>query len=121
MRRVCCCVPSWEVRTVNKQVVTCVPETTYTHRCVDKGHWECREVACGPTLFDRVGGLFKHHGCGCESSCGCDSGCNTGCNECCAPRKRTERVLVACKGEERVPCTHMVRHVDALPTAADVG
>ncbi len=104
------CVPYCEDRTVMKQVVTCTPETTYTHKCVDKGHYECREVACGPTWGERFHKLCsRHNSCGCESSCGCGNSC--GSCECEAPRTRTERVWVSCKVDECVPCTHMVRRL----------
>ncbi len=116
-RTVCKCVPCYEDRTVMKQVVTCVPETTYTHRCVDKGHWECHEVECGPSLFDRLGKLCRKHDC-CESSCGCGE-CG-GCGECEPVRTRTERVWVSCKVDECVPCTHMVRHVECVPCTEKV-
>ena len=115
-RTVCRSVPTVEERTCMKQVVTCVPETTYTHKCVDNGHWECREVECGPSLFDRLGKLCHR---GCDRGCGCDSGC--GCEtECAAPRTRTERVWVSCKQDVCVPCTHMVRHVECVPTVEHV-
>jgi hypothetical protein len=116
------CVPVCEQRTVNKRVVTCVPETTYTHRCVDKGHWECEEVACGESFFERMGKLCgKHKGCGCDT--GCNSGCNSGCGcetACEAPRTKTVRKWVSCKVEECVPCTKMVRHVECVPTVENV-
>ena len=99
-RTVCRCVPTVEERTVTRQVVTCVPETTYTHKCVDNGHWECREVACGPTLMERLHKLCHRS---CDSGCGCDSGCQ---NECEAPRTRTERVWVSCKQDVRALHPH---------------
>lgn len=103
------CIPTVEDRTCNKQVVTCVPETTYTHRCVDKGHYECREEACGPTMMERLHKLcHKKNDC-CECSCECE-----------APRTRTRQVWVACKVDECVPCTHMVRHVECVPTVEHV-
>ena len=108
VRTVCRCVPSYEERTVMKQVVTCVPATTYTHRCVDKGHWECRQVECGPTFMERMHKKFHHKDC-----CECQSEC-----EC--PHYRTERVWVSCKVEECVPCTHMVRHVQCVPCTEKV-
>ena len=108
VRTVCKSVPCYEERTVMKQVVTCVPETTYTHRCVDKGHWECREVECGPSMMERLHKLcHRHNDCECQ-------------NECEAPHTRTERVWVSCKVEECVPCTRMVRHVSCVPTVQKV-
>ena len=103
------CVPTVEERTCMKQVVTCTPETTYTHKCVDNGHWECREVECGPTLMERWHKLCRKNDC-CE--------CQTECCE--APRTRTERVWVSCKQDVCVPCTRMVRHVECVPTVEHV-
>ena len=90
-----------------KRVWTCTPETTYKHKCVDKGHYECREVACGPTLGERFHKLCSWHKdcCACECSCECE-----------APRTRTDRVWVSCKVDECVPCTRMVRHCTCVPT-----
>jgi hypothetical protein len=113
-RTICKCIPYCEDRTVMKQVVTCCPETTYTHKCVDKGHYECREVACGPTLSERFHKLCKHHK---RNEC-CESACESQCCE--APRTRTERVWVSCKVDECVPCTHMVRHCSCVPTVEHV-
>jgi hypothetical protein len=110
-RTICKCVPYCEDRTVMKQVWTCTPETTYTHKCVDKGHYECREVPCGPTLSERFHKLCHRNKCNecCESACECE-----------APRTRTERVWVSCKVDECVPCTHMVRHCTCVPTVEHV-
>jgi hypothetical protein len=102
------CVPCVEDRCVTKQVVTCVPETTYTHKCVDKGHYECREVACGPTLGESLHSLFHKNEC-CECAC-----------ECACPRTKTVQVWVACKVDECVPCTHNVRHVECVQTVEHV-
>src|SRR5262249_27852570 len=46
-RLVCVSIPTVEERTVMQKHVTCQPVTYTVRRCVDKGHWECREVpAC---------------------------------------------------------------------------
>ena len=103
------CVPYCEDRTVMKQVVTCVPETTYTHKCVDKGHYECREVECGPSFMDCLHKLcHKKKDC-CECECQCE-----------APKTKTVREWVPCKVMECVPCTKMVRHVECVPTVEHV-
>jgi len=80
---------------------------------VDKGHYECKEVCCGPTLLDR---LRTKHGCGCDScgsSCG---GCGDACNTCCTPvRTKTVKTWVSCKVTEQVPCTKMVKKCEMVP------
>jgi hypothetical protein len=38
------CVPTVEQRTVARTVVTCNPVTVMVSKCVDQGHFECREV-----------------------------------------------------------------------------
>jgi hypothetical protein len=115
-RTVCVCTPVQEERTVMKKVVTCVPVTTMVCKTVDNGHWECKEVACGPTLTERLHGLLgklkRHHDCGCESACGDSCG---GCETACAPRTKTVKVWVSCKTTVQVPCTRMERKVECVP------
>jgi hypothetical protein len=110
-RCVMVCNPVQEERTVMKRVVTCVPVTTTVCKTVDHGHYECREVPCGPSMGERLRGLFakcrKHDDCG----CGCESACETAC----APRTKTEKVWVSCKETIQVPCTRMERHVECVP------
>jgi hypothetical protein len=116
VRTVCVCTPCQEERTVMKKVVTCVPVTTMVCKTIDKGHYECKEVECGPTLGERLHGLFsrRHNSCGSEASCGCEPTC--GCETtCCAPRTKTVKVWVACKETIQVPCTRMERHVECVP------
>src|SRR5207253_10529681 len=100
-----------------KSVTTCVPLTTTVCKTVDHGHYECREVPCGPSFGERMGGLLakckRHKSCGCDSGCGGDSGC--GCETACAPRTRTEKVWVPCKETIQVPCTRMERRVTCVP------
>src|SRR5262249_13207004 len=60
---VCRMVPCTEERTVYDKVWTCKPCTYTVRKCVDQGHWECREVPCGPSCFERLCGAFKR-GCG---------------------------------------------------------
>jgi hypothetical protein len=71
-RNVMQCVPTEEkvtccrmvCHTVEKQVPCEAP-------CANT----CCESHCGPGLFERIEewkhSLFSHHGCGCETSCGC--------------------------------------------------
>src|SRR5262249_41903610 len=103
---VCRMVPCTEERTVYDKVWTCKPCTYTVRKCVDQGHWECREVPCGPSCFERLCGAFKRgcgHGCGsgcggCGNGCGngCGSGCGDCCNTCCEPCPRTKTVRVWC-------------------------
>jgi hypothetical protein len=109
-RCVMVCTPVQEERTVMKRVVTCVPVTTMVCKTVDHGHYECREVPCGPTFGERLHGLFakhRHHDCCCETACGCEPAC--------PPPTKTVQVWVPCKETIQVPCTRMERHVECVP------
>jgi hypothetical protein len=100
IRKVCVSVPAVEERTVCEKHWVCRPETQVVRKCVDKGHYECREVACGPTLLDRLHKLCS------SKKCGCDSGCNDGCDNACEPvRTKTVKVWVACPTWEEHTCT----------------
>ena len=66
-RTVCVCVPTVEERTVMQTFVTCKPETTMVRTCVDRGHWECKEVPCEPSCRDHFKGLLHRHKHGCDS------------------------------------------------------
>src|SRR5205085_3024587 len=83
------CVPVCEERATMQSHWVCRPVTKAVTKCVDRGHYECCEVPCGPTFGERLHklcGSHKHkHGCG-----GCDSGCG-GCAEACAPVCETPR------------------------------
>jgi hypothetical protein len=72
------CVPCVEERTVMKPFTTCKPVTKTVRKCVEKGHWECQEVPCKPTLMERLRKL-----------CGKDC-----CDEC--PRTEIKKVWVKC-------------------------
>jgi hypothetical protein len=112
LRTVCVCQKVQEERTVMKQVVTCVPVTTMVCKTVDKGHYECREVPCGPSFSERARGFLakcrRHNDCGCEANCGCET-------ECAAPRTKSVQVWVPCKETIQVPCTRMERRVTCVP------
>lgn len=71
-------VPCVEERCVMKAHWVCKPVTRTVRKCVDMGHYECREVPCGPTLCERL-----------KKLCG---------NDCCEPCPRTkiEKVWVKC-------------------------
>jgi hypothetical protein len=131
-------VPVTEVqpRTITKCVVNCVPVTTTATRCVDRGHWECREVAvpcaapasaCGHGCGGRkglLGGLFhgrKHHGGGCETACA------SPCDTCAAPVEcaptyvtRTVRTWVPNIVTETYPVTRLERQVSTVTETVNV-
>jgi len=86
---------------VCKQVTTC------TRKCVDKGHWECREVEVKP--------LFAKKKKCCNS---CDP-CNTCCKEEC-PKYKTKKCWVANKCWIETPCTKTVKVCEYRPVTKTV-
>jgi hypothetical protein len=98
-RTVCVSVPCVEERTVMKTRTVCVPVTHVERKCEDHGHYECREVPCGPSLHDRMKKHMHHNDC---------------CEPCCEPVKtKTVKVWVPCpvwvekcvtKTEKRTEC-----------------
>jgi len=99
------CVPTCETRTVSKKVWTCKPVTTVSRKCVDQGHYECKEVPCGPSLRDRLG-----HKKGC-----CADPCDPCATTCCEPvRTKTVKVWVPNKVWIETPCTKMVRTCETV-------
>jgi hypothetical protein len=103
VRTVCVAVPTVETRTVCKPVVTCKPVTTVTRKCVDMGHYECREVPCRESFRAR---RHRHH--------------QGDCCEPCPPPTKTVQVWVPCKVWVEVPCTRMVRTCEMVPTTVQV-
>jgi len=91
VRRVCVKVPCVEERTVMKPCWTYQTVTTYKTRCVDRGHYECREVpshraACRAKMHNH-----RHrHDC---------------CPPPCPPTTKTVKCWVPCIVKECVPCT----------------
>jgi hypothetical protein len=104
-----------EERTCMKTVWTCVPVTTYVCKTVDKGHWECKEVACEPGFFEKMKGRFHHKKDCCDPCAAACGGCGEACNTC-APATKTVKVWVSCKVTEQVPCTKMERKCEMVPT-----
>src|SRR5262249_39190104 len=100
-RTVCVCIPCVEERTVMKTHVTCRPETVMVRTCVDRGHWECKEVPCEPSFRDHCRGLFHP-----RNRCGDD--CAESC-EPCPPKMRTVKVWVPQMVWEEKPVTRMKR------------
>ncbi|MGH7171238.1 MAG: hypothetical protein ACRELG_13250 [Gemmataceae bacterium] len=102
VRTVCVPTPCVETRTVMKTVVTCKPVTTVTRKCVDMGHYVCKQVPC------RQGCLAKmraKHNCCCEC--------------CCVPMK-TVRMWCPNKVWVETPCTKMVRCCQCVPCTTQV-
>jgi hypothetical protein len=109
-RTVCVCVPTVEERTVMQTYVTCKPVTHMVRRCVDRGHWECREVPCEPP--HRWKGCLKrlfHRDC-----------CDSCCEPCCPPPTKTVRVWCPCPVWEEVPVTCMQRVCESRPVTCRV-
>jgi hypothetical protein len=99
-----CWVPvtTIEKRECLKPVVTCKPVTTVCRKCVDMGHYECREVPCHESCFAKW--RRKHH-----SDC---------CEEC--PPTKIEKVWVPCKVWVETPVTTMVKTCTMVPTVVEV-
>ncbi|HJT75708.1 MAG TPA: hypothetical protein VJ739_00750 [Gemmataceae bacterium] len=106
VRNVCVCVPCVETRTVMQQHWTCKPVTCMVTKWEDHGHYECHEVPCRESLCSRLKKRMHHHDC---------------CEECCAPPPmKTVRCWVPCKVAVQVPCTHMERTCEYVPTTCQV-
>lgn len=98
------CVPTVETRTIMQTHVTCKPVTTMVRKCVDRGHYECCEVPCPPTLRERLKKLCRKNDC---------------CDDCCV-RTKTVRKWVPCLTYEEVPCTTMQRVCENRPVTCNV-
>jgi hypothetical protein len=101
-------VPTVEERTITKRVAVCKPVTTYVTKTRDCGHYECREVPCGPSLGERLHKCFHRHDC-CECECAC---------EC----VRTKTVRVWCPNIvcEQVPCTRIEKTWECVTEKCNV-
>jgi hypothetical protein len=114
-----------ETKPVTRKVVTCVPtveeKTTMvshwvTHqvtvmekKCVDKGHYECKEVPCGPSLSERV-----HKLCSSKHSCDCEPVCEP------CPRTKTVKCWVPCPTYIDVPKCKTERVCETKPVTCKV-
>jgi len=107
-RQVCVSVPVVEERTVMKSHWTCVPETKVVRKCVDKGHYECKEVPCGPGFLERLRECFRCKDC-CEDHC-----------EPCPVRTKTVKVWVPCPVWEEKTVTCMKRVCEKIPVKCPV-
>src|SRR5262249_44411531 len=86
------CVPTYEERECMTTKVVCKPYTTTVNRCVDKGHFECRQVVCCEKP--------KHHCC--KKSCCDDCCCCVKTVSCWVPNIVTEQCQVTCYKSECV-------------------
>jgi hypothetical protein len=95
-REVCKCVPVVEEKTVMQNHVTCKPVIKTVQKWEDHGHYECKEVPCGPSLADRLKKCFRHKNDCCE------------CEPC--PKTKTVKCWVPCKVcvEKQVTCYERV-------------
>jgi len=110
-RTVCVSVPCTEQRTVMKSYTVCKPVTHVERKCEDHGHYECREVPCGPSFSDKFKKHFHH-----KSDC-CDP-CAT---ECCEVVKtKTVKVWVPCMVWVEKPCTKIERVTECRPECVTV-
>jgi hypothetical protein len=100
-RNVCERVPAVEERTVMETHWTCKPVTKTVRHCVDRGHYECREVPCCEGRR-----RFRHHDC-CEESC-------------CPPPTRTVNVWVPNRVWEESQVTVMQRICESKPVKVNV-
>jgi hypothetical protein len=106
VRHVCVSVPVVEERTVMKTRWVCVPETRVVRKCVDKGHYECKEVPCGPSCMDRLKKL-----------------CHRGCDDCCEPcpvKTKTVKVWVPCPVWQEHTVTTTKRVCEHYPVKVQV-
>jgi len=108
-RTVTTCVPTEEERTTYKTSYVCKQVTEVKHKCVDKGHYECKEVPCGPSMGERLHKLCSRNSCECESSC----------QQAC-PKTKSVKVWVPCPTYIDVPCTRTVRECVRTPVTCKV-
>lgn len=108
MRTVCVRVPVVEEKVVMQSHWTCKPVTKMVRKCVDKGHYECREVPCTPTC-----GSKSHKWLSRKKDC-CDPCANACADACCVPTK-TVRVWVPCPVWEECAVTCMERVCEQRP------
>jgi hypothetical protein len=105
MKCVCENVQCVEQRTHMKKCVSYQQVTTMCRKCVDKGHYECREVPCGPSLCDQLKKCFH------KSDC---------CEQPACPRTKTVKVWVPCKVWVETPVTKCKKVVTCVPVTCNV-
>jgi hypothetical protein len=92
-----------EQKTTWKKCVTYQNVTTMCRKCVDKGHYECREVPCGPSFGDFL-----------KKCCGKNDCCDT------CPKTKTVKVWVPCKVWVECPVTKCKKCVTCVPVTCNV-
>jgi hypothetical protein len=106
VRRVCCSVPTVEQRTVMKPCWTNQMVTTYVTKCVDRGHYECREVySRRAACRNRMHQHHHRHDC---------------CPPPCPPPTKTVKVWVPCMVQIQCPVTKCQRVCTMVPTTVCV-
>src|SRR5262249_40571696 len=102
VRRVCVNVPTVEERTVMKPCWTTQTVTTYTTKCVDRGHYECREVYSPRAAIGTR--AHNHHP---RNACSPPP---------CPTPTKTVKVWVPCMVQIQVPHTTCKRVCTMVPT-----
>jgi hypothetical protein len=100
-RIVCKKVPVCEERTIMEKKTVCVPVEKCVKKCVQKGHWECKQVECKPSCFS---GLFSHK----KDDC-----CNPCCEQQC-PKYKTVKCWVNCPVYEEKKVCVMEKHTECV-------
>jgi len=114
VRNVCVKVPVCEERTVMKACYRNVTETKMVTKCVDRGHWECREEYSHWKAFcNGLGSLCSHSTC-------CADPCNPCATTCCTPCPPsncvTRKVWCPNMVQECCPVTCCKRVCEMVPT-----
>jgi hypothetical protein len=105
-RTVCVNVPSVETRTVMKPCWTTQQVTTYTTKCVDRGHYECREVHSHRAAMRNRAHQHRHR--------------NDCCPPPCPPPTKTVKVWVPCMVQIQCPVTRCQRVCTMVPSTVHV-
>jgi hypothetical protein len=95
------CVPTVETRTAYKTETVCKTVTTVSRKCVDQGHWACKEVTVEPSCLSR---LFASKCCDCEP----------------CPKTKTVKEWVPNKVWIETPHTHTVKECVKVPYTVQV-
>jgi hypothetical protein len=106
VRHICVKVPVVEERTTMEKHWVSVPECKVVRKCVDKGHYECKEVPCGPSMHEKMH-KWLHKDC---------------CEECCepCPKTKTVKVWVPCPTWEEHTVTCMKKVCEMRPVTCKV-
>jgi hypothetical protein len=111
-RKVVTCVPTVEERTTMQSHWVTHKVTVMEKKCVDKGHYECKEVPAGPSIGERIHHLTA------KKSCGCEDACAPACDPC--PRMKTVKCWVPCPTTIEVPKCKTERVCETKPVTCKV-